>query len=83
MNPQVVLMRRWVSQDTVRLLAALLDLAQRGEVNGITLCYKLSDGGEHTEVTGHYRRVPKDGLASAMRMSVALNEVEDRHTGST
>lgn len=74
----VVHMRRYVSRETVALLKGLLDLAERGEISGVTLCYRLSDGGEFAEVTGHYLRAPNDGLSAAMRMSWAMTRALER-----
>lgn len=77
MSATVVRMDSWVDRKTVTFLAALLELAERGEISGVALCYRSNNGGEHAEITGHYKRVPKDGLASAMRLSWLLTQAQN------
>lgn len=75
---KVVFIRRWVSRDTVALLLGLLEMAERGDINGLAVCFRKSDGAEYAEMTGHYDRCPKDGVNAAMKLSWHLTKAQDR-----
>lgn len=65
--------------DTVKALAALLERAKRGEVDGVAVCYHTATKREKAVFTGLYRAHPDRAAATAMRLSMALAQLNGEY----
>lgn len=63
--------------ETIIALQALLSRARRGEILGLALAVKPVRGPSEIVFTDLFRRRPSEAAASALRMSIRLNELQD------
>lgn len=56
------------NRETQSVLRALLKRAQRGEVSGVTLCFRSPRGTEHFVFTDAYKANPAAAVNAAQRM---------------
>jgi hypothetical protein len=69
---KVVSLCRYKNRDTVEVLEALVAKARAGEITGIALCYRTSQGAEDALITGRYAASTDLAAAAALRMSMKL-----------
>jgi hypothetical protein len=74
-------MLRHVHRGPIALLKGLYDLANRGEIVGVAICYRMRDGTEVTEFTGIYKDQPACAVAGTMRLSWELTKAQDAMRG--
>lgn len=65
------------NRETVKLLRAMLALAERGEIHDVNVIYML-DGEEKNARAGLYRRSPAHALRSAVRQTINLAHEDTR-----
>lgn len=78
----VVQLVKYRSRETAQVLQALAEMAERGEVVGLTLCYRTSDHDEHLAFTGVYKENPGKAVNAAMRLSWRLTQMQDEQAGT-
>lgn len=59
------------NRETVQLLRAMLEMAERGELHDINVTYRYH-GTERNMRTGLYRRSPAHALRAAVRLTIDL-----------
>ena len=74
----VVRMARYANRDLLGILSELMDLATKGHVTGLAVCYRMSDGTEDSRLTGCYSDSPAEGVNAAMRLSWKLTQLQDQ-----
>lgn len=75
------LVKRAEDRDTAAVLQCLADMAKRGEVIAVALCYRTDDQAEHAAFTGLYKAHPDKAVNAAMRLSWRLTQMQDDLTG--
>ena len=65
------------NDETVAVLQSLLAKAKRGEIKGVVLCYRTSEGNEDAAFTGCYRARMADAAYATMRLSWRLTQAQD------
>jgi hypothetical protein len=76
----VIELVKYVNRETIAVLQALADMARRGEVTAVAVCYRTK-GGEEAAFTGAYRAQPALGVNAANRLSWKLTQMQDELTG--
>lgn len=79
----VVQLVEYKSRETAQVLQALTDMARRGELVGVALCYRTKDHEEHSAFTGAYKVHPGKAVNAAMRLSWKLTQLQDEMAGAT
>lgn len=69
---RVIELAKYSSRDTVATLKVLLDMALKGELRGLAVCYRDKDQEEHSVFTGLYKVEPKKAVDASLRLSVSL-----------
>lgn len=70
---------RYSTRDTIAVLKSLLIRAMRGEIRGLALSYRTSDGEEQTCFTGAYKhRIPAEGVVASMNVSWRMTQAQAR-----
>lgn len=69
------------ARDTISVLRALLELAVKGQLRGVAICYRDSEGQEDVAFTGIYRANPVYAAHAGMRLSMELTMAEEGHRG--
>lgn len=59
-----------VCKETVAVLRELLQKALSGQVRGLAVCYRTTDGGSEVVLTGSYQAQPELALSAADLMKV-------------
>jgi phage tail tape-measure protein len=65
------------SRETVAALQHALNRALKGEIQGLALAMKPVRGPAEIVFTDLFRRKPAEAAASALRMSIRLNELQE------
>jgi hypothetical protein len=73
----VVPLRQPCCRATVAVLQHLLDRALAGDVRGLAVCAKGTDGREEIAFSGDYHDDPARAVNAAMRMSWRLTRMQD------
>lgn len=68
------------SQETWQVLEALAEMAKRGEVVGVAVCYRTKDREENAAFTGVYKASPAKAVNAAMRLGWRLTQLQDIET---
>ena len=64
------------SQDTIKVLRAILARAERGDVIALAMCFKSKNGAEDVAFTGTYRRRKGDALGASLQITQMVNELQ-------
>jgi hypothetical protein len=56
------------ARDTISVLRALLELALAGNLRGVAICYRDSEGNEGVALTGIYRAHPEYAVNAGARL---------------
>jgi hypothetical protein len=75
------LVPRSPDRGTIGVLKALLGIALRGDMAGLTLCYRTRRGVEEAIYTGIYRDRPAEAVQAAMKISWRLTQAADELRG--
>jgi hypothetical protein len=59
-------------RESVSILKVLLELALKGKLRGLVICYRTDDGTERTIYTGAYKAHPGRAAEASLRMSLRL-----------
>jgi hypothetical protein len=62
---------KYTNKDTVAVLRVLLSKAVKGEIRGVAICYRDSEGLEEALFTGAFKQ-PGAAAGASLRMSMAL-----------
>lgn len=73
----VIQLARYRSRETAQVLQCLADMAKRGELVGVALCYRTREQEEHLAYTGAYKANPAKAVNAAMRMSWRVLRMQD------
>lgn len=73
----VIKINEYKSRETAQALQCLADMAKRGEVIGVALCYLTSDHQDNCAFTGAYKNQPAMAVNAAMRLSWRLTQIQD------
>lgn len=68
----VVQMSRYRDRKTLEVLEALAEKARAGDITGLALCFKKSDGVEDSVFTGAYATSTDAAAAATLRLSMKL-----------
>lgn len=72
----VVHMADFQKSETVSILKCLLEKAKNGEVTGIAVCLKRSDGKEDAYFSGFYRSRPAEACSATLRLSMRISRLQ-------
>lgn len=68
----VIELAKYSSRDTVATLKVLLDMALKGNLRGLAVCYRTQDQEENSVFTGLYKLEPEKAVNASLRLSVTL-----------
>lgn len=71
---QLVSLSAYRNQKVVEVLRELLDLAENGEVRGLTFVVKFGPGDHRVGTVGDYRRCPEEALSATLLLKRTLLE---------
>jgi hypothetical protein len=74
----IVKLADYKNRETVSLLRRLLNQAQAGQISGMAMCFRTSDGIEDARFTGMYRADPGKAVNAAMRLTWKLTQMQDQ-----
>lgn len=75
----VIELAEFANRDTAQVLRSLLDLAERGELAGVTVMYRERNGREDFAFSGVFRTRPVRAVNAAQRLIWRLmQEQEER-----
>jgi hypothetical protein len=66
-----------VCKETITVLRELLELALKGELRGLAMCYRMRDGRDRVLLTGVHKHRPEFAVSAAARLYwVASHDVD-------
>lgn len=74
------LVRFAVCRETIAILRVLLEMAIKGEIRGLALCYRSAEGKDEVRFTGPYRERMENAIGAALRMKWAAVHRLDSNT---
>lgn len=57
-------------RETLAILRVLLDMAAKGKLRGLVVCYRTEEGHERTVYTGLYKAKPSAALGVSLKASI-------------
>jgi len=65
------------NRETVAVMSAMHARSARGEVSGVAMFFRASDGSEHLVLTGRYKANHAEAVNAAARMMWRLSEKQE------
>lgn len=77
----IIHMVKYTCRDTIAVLRVLLEMALKGQLRGLAICYRDDSGQEETIFTGVYKAHPDSRWGAIGRMSWEMTQASDAKRG--